>query len=97
MKQGGFSLEKTMTDPKQHETDLAEAREILGSLKTAYKEHAQGRGLTKRYKIKDREMEFTDLADLLKQIQHWEREIMRLEVATGERPSPPRRIVMRFG
>lgn len=86
-----------MTDPKQqYETDLADAREILGSLKTAYKEHAQGRGLTKRYKIKDREMEFTDLADLLKQIQHWEREIMRLEVATGERPSRPRRIVARF-
>lgn len=86
-----------MTDPKQqYETDLAEAREILGSLKTAYKEHAQGRGLTKRYKIKDREMEFTDLADLLKQIRYWEREVARLEVATGQQVARPRRIISRF-
>lgn len=78
------------------ETELAEAREILGSLKTAYKEHAQGRGLTKRYKIKDREMEFVDLSDLLRQIRYWEREVARLAAATGERPKQPSRIVARF-
>mgnify|MGYP000252706796 CR=1 FL=1 len=37
--------------------ELEEAREILNSLRKAYKEHAAGRGMTKRYKIKDREME----------------------------------------
>lgn len=86
-----------MTDPKEQlQTDLVEAREILGSLKTAYKEHAAGRATTRRYQIKDREMEFTSLADLLKQIRYWEREVSRLAAATGEQISRPRRIISRF-
>ena len=95
---GGFLLEqKNMTDKqKQYITELTEAQEILGCLKTAYREHAQRRGLTKRYKIKDREMEFTDLSDLLKQIRYWEREVARLEVATGQQVARPRRIISRF-
>lgn len=95
---GGFLLEqKNMTDKQQqYITELAEAQEILGSLKKAYKEHATGRGLTKRYKIKDREMEFVDLADLLKQIRYWEREVARLEVATRQQVARPRRIISRF-
>ena len=95
---GGFLLEqKNMTDKQQqYITELAEAQEILCSLKKAYKEHATGRGLTKRYKIKDREMEFVDLADLLKQIRYWEREVARLEVATRQQVARPRRIISRF-
>lgn len=86
-----------MTDKQQqYITELAEAQEILGSLKKSYKEHATGRGLTKRYKIKDREMEFVDLADLLKQIRYWEREVARLEVATRQQVARPRRIISRF-
>lgn len=81
---------------QQYITELAEAQEILTALKKAYKEHVTGRGLTKRYKIKDREMEFVDLADLLKQIRYWEREVARLEVATGQQVARPRRIISRF-
>ena len=47
----------------EYAVELEEAREILNSLRKAYKEHAAGRGMTKRYKIKDREMEFSSLAD----------------------------------
>lgn len=78
-------------------TELSEAQEILAALKTAYKEHAANRGLTKRYKIKDREMEFADLADLLKQIRYWQTQVNRLEAALGLRNSQPRRIITRFG
>lgn len=79
------------------ETDLTEAREILGSLKAAYREHAAGRAATRRYRIKDREMEFNSLADLLKQIRYWENQVARLEAATGLKPARPQRIVTRFG
>ena len=76
--------------------ELEEAREILNSLRKAYKEHAVGRGMTKRYKIKDREMTFNSLADLLKALRWWEQEILRLEIALGKRPGRARRIITRF-
>ena len=41
-------------------------------------------------------MEFVDLADLLKQIRYWEREVARLEVATRQQVARPRRIISRF-
>jgi len=52
--------------------------------------------MTKRYKIKDREMEFSSLADLLKQIRFWQREITRLEAAAGISPRRSGRIITRF-
>lgn len=76
--------------------ELTQAREILASLKAAYIEHTQWRGLTKRYKIKEREIEFVDLADLLRQIRYWERQIQHLETATGQRPTRAHRIISRF-
>ncbi len=79
-----------------YEIELEEAREILNSLRKAYKEHATGRGMTKRYKIKDREMEFSSLADLLKQIRFWQQEIKRLEAAAGISPRRSGRIITRF-
>lgn len=79
-----------------YEIELEEAREILNSLRKAYKEHATGRGMTKRYKIKDREMEFSSLADLLKQIRFWQREITRLEAAAGISLRRSGRIITRF-
>ena len=85
-----------MTEPTDT-TELSEAREILASLKTAYREHVSGRATPRRYKIKDREMEFINLADLLKQIRYWERQIAHLEAQMGERPSRPRTIHTRFG
>lgn len=88
---------QTTQAQKQTVIELEDAKEILLALKTAYKEHAAGRGLTKRYKIKDREMEFVDLADLLKQIRYWETQVSKLEAALGLRPSRPRRIISRFG
>lgn len=80
----------------EYAVELEEAREILNSLRKAYKEHAAGRGMTKRYKIKDREMEFSSLADLLKQIRFWQQEIKRLEVAAGISPRRSGRIITRF-
>ena len=76
--------------------ELADAQEIVKSLKQAYMDHAAGRGLTKSYKIKDREMEFSSLADLLKQIRFWQREITRLEAAAGISPRRSGRIITRF-
>ena len=76
--------------------ELEEAREILNSLRKAYKEHAAGRGMTKRYKIKDREMTFNSLADLLKALRWWEQEIPRLEAAAGISPRRSGRIITRF-
>ncbi len=81
---------------QQYITELEDAQEILQSLRQAYKEHAAGRALTRRYKIKDREMEFTGLADLLKQIGFWQQEIRRLETAAGLVPARPRRMISRF-
>lgn len=76
--------------------ELEEAREIMGGLRAAYKDHVAGRGLTKRYKIKDREMEFSSLADLLKQIRFWQQEITRLEAAAGVSLRRSGRIITRF-
>lgn len=84
-----------MSSP-DYTVELEEAREVLNSLRAAYKEHAAGRAMTKRYKIKDREMEFTGLADLLKQIRFWQREITRLEAAAGISPRRSGRILTRF-
>ncbi|OSI06818.1 putative phage associated protein [Neisseria animaloris] len=81
---------------QQYTVELEEAREIVKTLKQAYKDHIGSRGLTKRYKIKDREMEFADAADVLKQLRFWQNEVQRLETAAGERPSRPRRIISRF-
>lgn len=81
---------------QQYITELADARAILQHLRQAYQEHAAGRALTRRYKIKDREMEFTGLADLLKQIRFWQQEVARLEAAAGLALARPRRIISRF-
>ena len=81
---------------QQYTASLAEATEIVKMLKDAYKQHLSGSGLTKRYKIKDREMEFVDLADLLKQICHWENEVRKLEASVGLSPRRSGRIVVRF-
>ena len=77
--------------------ELADAQEIVKSLKQAYMDHAAGRGLTKRYKIKDREMEFASLADMLKQLRWWQQEIARLEALLGLAASRTRRLLSRFG
>ena len=81
---------------QQYIAELDDAREILQVLKNAYKEHATGRGFTKRYKIKDREMEFVDLADLLKQIRYWENEVRKFEAALGFSARRSGRIICRF-
>ena len=88
-----------MTDyeKQQLEEQLAFARQVYADLKSSYQSHAaSGRAFTHSYKIKDREMEFSSLADLLKQIRFWQREITRLEAAAGFSPRRSGRIITRF-
>ena len=76
--------------------ELEEAVEIVRLLKQAYKDHIGNRAMTKRYKVKDREMEFSSPADVLKQLRFWQNEVQRLETAAGMRSRRSGRIVIRF-
>ena len=89
-----------MTDyeKQQLEQQLAFAQQVYADLKAAYQNHAaSGRAFTHSYKIKDREMEFASLAELLKQLRWWQQETARLEALLGLTASRPRRIISRFG
>ena len=88
-----------MTDyeKQQLEQQLTFAQQVYADLKAAYQSHAaNGRAFTHSYKIKDREMTFNSLADLLKALRWWEQEILRPEIALGKRPGRARRIITRF-
>ena len=67
-----------MMNEYNREAELQYAQEMVTALREAYKTQA-GRGGVKAYKIKDREMTFQDAADVLKQLQHWQRRVRELE------------------
>lgn len=75
---------------------LAFAVEMVAAFRAAYSGHVASRGMTKKYKIKDREMEFNDLSEILKQLKYWQSEVERLEAIIGLRPKRGRIIRARF-
>lgn len=86
-------IERSVAD---NHDQLAFAVEMVAAFRAVYGDHVKSRGMTKKYKIKDREMEFSDLSEILKQLKFWQGEVARLEAVIGIRPSPGRMVRMRF-
>ena len=86
-----------MMNEYSREAELQYAQEMVTALREAYKTQA-GRGGVKAYKIKDREMTFHDAADMLKQLQYWQRRVQELEQQLGisTYKGPPQQIITRF-
>lgn len=58
----------------------------LEDCKAAFATFSSTRGVQRRYKIGDREMEFNSSADIIKQIAFWENEVAKEDIAAGRRP-----------
>ena len=86
-----------MMNEYSREAELQYAQEMVTALREAYNTQA-GRGGVKAYKIKDREMTFHDAADMLKQLQYWQRRVQVLELQLGisTYKGPPQQIITRF-
>lgn len=74
------------------------AQRALDDLQAAFATFKGSNGRVKRYRIADREMEFSDTTEILKQINYWERQLaeekMCAHLAAGGKPK--NRILVRF-
>jgi enamine deaminase RidA (YjgF/YER057c/UK114 family) len=65
----------------------SQAVQALESCKTALADFRAGKGLKRRYKIGEREMEFTSTAEVLREIKFWQNQVDAEEVAAGRKSS----------
>lgn len=74
----------------------SQAEKALDEAKAAYSTYTTSRGTTRRYRIGDREMEFSSSADIVQLINYWELQVKRerRQKALAEgRPDPSRTYV----
>lgn len=65
----------------------SQAVQALESCKAALADFRAGKGLKRRYKIGEREMEFTSTAEVLREIKFWQNQVDAEEVAAGRKSS----------
>ena len=72
------------------------AKEMVSALQTALLAHAQGNPLKLSYSIGNRSMQFANVADVRKELQHWQTEVSRLsaaEAVAAGLPDPRNRFI----
>lgn len=74
------------------------AERTLAQLKQAFADWSATRGMQRRYKVNEREMEFNSSAEILAQIHYWEAEVAREREAARRRAggAPRNRIKVTF-
>lgn len=65
----------------------SQAVKALEACKTALADFRAGKGLKRRYKIGEREMEFTSTTEVLREIKFWQNQVDAEEVAAGRKSS----------